>query len=60
MAEENTARLKVTEEDGITIVELQDRKILDEINIMQIGEQLFEIVDRTDPLKLILDFWQVV
>ena len=59
MSEETTARLKVTEEDGITIVELQDRKILDEINIMQIGEQLFQIVAGSDNLKLVLDFWQV-
>ena len=60
MSEEKTARLKVTEEDGITVVELQDRKILDEINIMQIGEQLFQIVAESDQLKLVLDFWQVV
>ena len=59
MAEENTARLKVTEEDGITIVELQDRKILDEINIMQIGEQLSQLVASADVPKIVLDFANV-
>ena len=38
MAERN-ARLNVTTEGGATVVEMNDRKILDEIFITQIGEE---------------------
>jgi len=56
---EQGQRLNVSSEDGVTIVELTDRKILDEVNIMQIGEQLFRIVAEAESPKLVLDFTNV-
>ena len=38
--QDETQRLTVIRDADVTIVELTDRKILDEISISQIGEQL--------------------
>jgi anti-sigma B factor antagonist len=56
---EETQRFNVSAEDGITIAELTDRKILDGVNIMQIEERLFQIVAEADLPKLVLDFTNV-
>jgi len=58
MSDENQ-RIHVSNEGDVTVVELADRKILDEINIMQIGEQLSQLVASTDVPKLVLDFANV-
>jgi anti-sigma B factor antagonist len=52
-------RLKVSDEGDVTIVELTDRKILDEISISQIGERLQGIVAKIEHPKLIVDFSSV-
>ena len=52
-------RLNVTTAEGVTVVELTHRKILDEINISQIGEQLNAMVDAAETPKLVLDFSNV-
>lgn len=57
--QEDEPRLIVTEQDGIKVVELTDRKILDEINISQIGQQLATLVAETDQPKIIVDFANV-
>lgn len=56
---EQTPRLEVTTEGDVTVVKLADRKILDEINISQIGEQLNAIVAESEAPKLVLDFSNV-
>ncbi len=52
-------RLNVTAEGGVTIVELTDRKILDELSISQIGERLQGLVAKAEDPKFILDFSSV-
>jgi len=51
--------LNVTTESGATVVELTDRKILDEMMINKIGEQLGQVVADSDKPKLVLDFANV-
>lgn len=55
MAEQNP-RLTVTNSGGTTVVTLTDRKILDEVNITQIGEQLAGLVAKSPKPQLVLDF----
>jgi anti-sigma B factor antagonist len=51
--------LKVRKQGDVCVVEFEDRKILEEHVISQIGERLGEIVeDEADP-KLLLDFRNV-
>ena len=54
-----TPRLKTTRNDGIVVVELADRKILDEAVIGEIAEQLYALVAEADVPKLVLDFQNV-
>lgn len=56
---EPNSRITVSAEGDVTIVELTDRKILDEVSILHIGEQLNTlVVDKPAP-KLIVDFTNV-
>lgn len=50
------SRVNVSAEGNVKIVEFADRKILDEVNIMQIGRQLESLVEDADKPKLLLDF----
>ena len=52
-------RLNVSAQGDVTIVELTDRKILDEISISQIGERLQGLVAKSANPKFILDFSSV-
>ena len=52
------ARLKTTVEGEVRIVELVDRKILDEAVISQISQQLFPLVGQAAP-RMVLDFINV-
>ncbi|MFB3890400.1 MAG: STAS domain-containing protein [Phycisphaerae bacterium] len=56
---EQNPRVKVTEVDGATVVSLIDRKILDEVNIGQIGEQLNALVAKSPQPKIVVDFTAV-
>jgi anti-sigma B factor antagonist len=49
----------VTSQDGVMVVALTDRKILDEINITQIGEQLTGLIAQGDNPKMAIDFTNV-
>jgi anti-sigma B factor antagonist len=54
---ERAGRLNVSvDQDGITTVELTDKKILDEVSISAIGEQLYALVAESASPKLVLDF----
>ena len=55
MAQE-PARLKVTRHGDTVQVEFTSRKILDEANIAEIGEQLSSIVEKEDRPRLIISF----
>lgn len=57
---QQSPRLNVLSERGnVTVVELTDRKILDEVNIAQIGEQLKSLVAASKPPRMVLDFSSV-
>ncbi len=57
--QESNPRLNVDTEGDVTVVELTDRKILDEISIAQIGEQLTILISQQTPPKLVVDFTNV-
>ena len=51
--------LKVTHSDGICVVEFADRKILEELSINQIGEELTRLAEQHQPTNLLLNFKNV-
>lgn len=56
---ETAPNLHVSAEKDISIVEFRDNRILDELNISQIGQALIKISDSRDRPKLLLDFAHV-
>lgn len=56
---EHASRLKVTQSNGVAMVEFIDRKILDEICIAEIEEELFRLVESQAGVKLLLCFKNV-
>lgn len=55
-----TGRGIETEEVGdVTVVRFVDRRILDELSIQQIGDQLYSLVDDERRTKILLDFGTV-
>ncbi len=53
---ESSLRLTVSTDGDVTTVGFSDRKILDEVNIMQMGEQLNALVSGPEEPKILLDF----
>ena len=49
-------RLDIEEVGGVTVAKFVDKKILDETNIQNIGNQLFALVDEDGRKKIVLDF----
>jgi len=49
----------VTRKDGVSVVEFADRKILEELSIREIEEELFGLVEAEDEIKLLLNFKSV-
>ena len=49
-------RLKVTTEGNVTVVEITDRKLLDEGSIAEIGEQLNALALESGSPRMLLDF----
>ena len=58
MADENP-RMNVSFEDGIALVELKDRKILEELQIRQIGDRLGDVLQAEPAPRLLIDFSNV-
>ena len=58
MADENP-HLTVTEQGGIDVVEFSDRKILEELSIREIEEELSRLVASKDTINLLLNFRNV-
>lgn len=56
---ETTTRLNLTQHKDVDIVELKENKILDEMNITEIGQALFGLVEARERPKLLLDFVNV-
>lgn len=56
---EPSSHLKIKKSDGISVVEFADRKILEEVSIQEIGEELDRIVEAEPGIQLLLNFKQV-
>jgi anti-sigma B factor antagonist len=56
---DSSGRLNITTEGAAILVELADKKILDEVSISQIGEQLNSLVAGSPQPRLVLDFSSV-
>jgi len=57
--EEDGPRLNISYEGDVTVVELADKKILDEKMIAEIGEALYALVAQAPTPKMVLDFAKV-
>lgn len=53
------AHLTVLQQDDVNIVHFADRKILEELSIREIEEELFALVSKTPAIKLLLNFSNV-
>ena len=52
-------RIDIEENGEITIVRFVDKKIVDEVNILMLGMELFALVDEDGRRRIILDFSNV-
>ncbi len=52
-------RLLIEPRGEVTIITFVDKKILDETNIQDIGDELFELVEKHYKIKLLLNFENV-
>jgi len=59
MVEEQQPKLKIRRQGKVQVVEFEDRKILEELIITQIGEQLSELIEAEAEPRLVLDFRNV-
>jgi len=53
------SHIKIRDANGVKVVEFADRKILEELSIHEIGEELSRIVSEMDEVKLLLCFKNV-
>ena len=53
------SRITLTESGSVTVVNFNDRKILDEDRIQDLGQELFNLVERDNRQKLVLNFTNV-
>ena len=49
-------RLQVNQVNDVTVVRFVDRKILDEANIQELGQEMFRLVEEDHRQKLLLNF----
>jgi anti-sigma B factor antagonist len=52
-------RIQVTDIDNVAVVRFTDRKILDELIIQDLGQELFSLVADEQPRNLLLNFTNV-
>ena len=55
----STRRIEVSESANISVVRFQDQKIIDPEAIQELGQELFDLVERDDRKKLVLNFANV-
>jgi anti-sigma B factor antagonist len=49
-------RLEVTEVGDVTVVRFRDRKIVEDINIQELGSEMFKLIEAEQRKKLVLNF----
>lgn len=59
MSQGKKKRIETSDVGDVTVVEFVDKRILDEQNILLIGEQLAELVDDLGKRKVLLNFANV-
>jgi anti-anti-sigma factor len=52
-------RLDLSEVGEVSVVRFRDRKIIDDINIQELGQELFSLIEQGDRRKLLLNFSSV-
>lgn len=52
-------RLEVNEVGEVTVVHFRDRKIIEDLGIQELGQELFDLVEVEDRKKLVLNFSSV-
>ena len=52
-------RLQVSQVGDVTVVRFVDRKILDEANIQELGQELFQLIEEDHRKNLLLNFSSV-
>lgn len=57
--EQPSSHLRIKRADDISVVEFADRKILEELSIQEIGEELHQVVESEPGIKLLLNFKNV-
>jgi anti-sigma B factor antagonist len=57
--EQPSSHLRIKRSNGISVVEFADRKILEELSIQEIGEELHQVVESEAGIKLLLNFKNV-
>jgi len=55
----SAGRIAVTEKSGVHVVSFLDRKILDESNIVEIANELFDLVEKNSGIRMCLNFANV-
>ena len=56
---DNAPHLTIQTQDSVSIVHFADRKILEELSIREIEEELFELVAKTPEPRVVLNFANV-
>lgn len=49
-------RLDINEVGDVTVVRFRDRKIIDDMNIQELGQELFRLIENDDRRRLLLNF----
>lgn len=52
-------RIKISESGGVTVVNFADSKIIDEDEIQELGQELYELVERENYRRFVLNFSHV-
>jgi anti-sigma B factor antagonist len=56
---EAQSHLTISKADGVTVVDFAERKILEELSIAQIGDELSRLVEARDGIQLLISFKNV-
>ncbi len=55
----NLSRIEVSESANVSVIRFKDQKILDPEAIQELGQELFDLVERDERKKLVLNFENV-